>query len=94
MTDNERLTKVISWSGLTENAFSLAIGYKRGQSIYNILKNRRPLTRSIATKICKKFPQINPIWLLIGEGDMLNNSVHALSVVPGTINDHQKGIPY
>ncbi len=75
MTDSERIAKIVEWSGLSVNAFTLEIGYKKGQSIYNILGKGKGKPRhinvNVATKISNRFPEISYAWILTGEGNML-----------------------
>jgi len=75
MTRIERLNKIIEWSGLTPNAFSLRLGYKTGQSIYNYLDGKNDINDKIATKISNIFPIISKSWLLYDEGSMIKEDV-------------------
>lgn len=74
MTDSERIKKVIEWSNLTPNAFSIRIGYKKGQSVYNLIEGKRPITLKIATQISNAFPEISMSWLTTDEGSMLKSN--------------------
>ena len=47
MTDKERISEVIKWSGLSSNAFAKRIGYASGGSIYN----KKPGGRDINLKL-------------------------------------------
>ena len=71
MTDSERIIKVIEWSKLSQNAFSVRLGYQKGQTIYNITNGSRPINIKLATKISNTFPEINKAWLLTDKGLML-----------------------
>lgn len=70
MSEIERITKVIEWSGLSENAFAKRIGYSSGGSIYNKLNGNRGINIKFITKIANAFPEINKAWLLTGIGEM------------------------
>lgn len=74
MTRIERLNKIIEWSKLTPNAFSLRLGYKTGQSIYNYLDGTNDINDKIAIKISKIFPNISSSWLLYNEGSKLKEA--------------------
>lgn len=73
MTEIERITKVIEWSGLSENAFAKRIGYSSGGSIYNKLNGDRGINIKFITKIANAFPEINKAWLLMEIGDMVKD---------------------
>ena len=53
MSEIERITKVIEWSGLSENAFAKRIGYGSGGSIYNKLNGNRGINIKFITKIAR-----------------------------------------
>ncbi len=90
MTDSQRLLQVIKYSKLSPNSFALRIGYERGQTIYNIINNLRPINIKIATNICNHYPEISKPWLLTGEGEMLkqNGKEESLPVTPPPIIDN------
>lgn len=77
MTDSERLSNVIEWSGLSANQFAKEVGYDRAMTLYHVLKPEgRPISSKLATNICNKFQQINRTWLLTGEGNMLKTDIN------------------
>lgn len=71
MSDWQRLENVIKWSGLSANAFSLVIGLKRAENIYQIKKGNHGISKELADRITTKYCNINAGWLLTGEGQML-----------------------
>lgn len=87
MTDSERVAKVITYSKLSKNAFATHIGYKKGQSIYNLIDGYRPITVNIATKICKAFPEISKAWLLTEEGSMFLSKDYMTPELNQIVND-------
>ncbi len=57
---------------MSPSAFATRIGVKTKQAIYDILKGRtRGISASIEGKILSAFPEVNRVWLLTGEGPML-----------------------
>lgn len=68
----DRLLFFISYMGLTKQAFEKEIGLSNG----TVTKTKR-LGDDKIDRILSKFPQLNKVWLLTGEGQMLNFSVYA-----------------
>jgi hypothetical protein len=71
MTDSERLNKLIEYLKLNPLQFSLSLGHKRGDRVYNILKNRNGISSDLAREITTHYNNIRFDWLLTGEGEML-----------------------
>lgn len=69
MADHVRLTTVINSQGLKVHPFALEIGMKKSQSLFAILGKRQKITPRIAKMICNRFPDVNYVWLLTGEGE-------------------------
>ncbi len=69
MLDNwQRIEKVIKWTGLSTNAFARNIGLNRSENLYQIKKGNNRISRELAQLIVDKYPAINKLWLLTGEG--------------------------
>lgn len=72
MIAKERLNCIFSHYGLNAKSFSEKIGLGRPQAIYDILNDKtKSITENLSIKIISVFPEINKVWLLTGEGDML-----------------------
>lgn len=67
MSVKERLLKYIEYKNLNKNKFEKICGLGVGY-VSNISKS---LGESGHEKISNKFPELNMIWLLYGEGEML-----------------------
>ena len=75
MTDlGYRIEKVLGHSGLSIPKFAAHINAKTPQSIRELLKgNTKSLSYEIKEKILSAYPEINEVWLLTGEGEMLKS---------------------
>jgi len=68
--DAKRLLKVINFLGISERQFALEIGFKTGDTVYNIKHGKHNLTRKTAKKITTRYPNISYDFLLTGQGDV------------------------
>ncbi len=66
-TVKERLIRFIKYKGLSQKKFEEAVGLANGY-VNNI---RRSVTNDKLQKIALQFPDLNKVWLLTGEGEML-----------------------
>lgn len=70
----EIIIKLLDYSKLNVKQFSEKLGMKRGQAIYDIMSGKtRRISEKLANQIISEFPEINKVWLLTGEGEMLKN---------------------
>lgn len=66
------LAKILSTYNLNPKSFSEKIGLKRAQAIYDIQHGKTErISPNIASKILSVYPEINRVWLLTGDGEML-----------------------
>lgn len=70
MNNWERIESVIRWANMTINYFAHHIGLARGENLYQIKRGNNGISRDLADRIVAKFPQIDKLWLLTGEGEM------------------------
>lgn len=88
------LNKLLKYSELNGKSFSEKIGLIRPQSIYDIQNGKtRNISPSMANNIISVFPEVNRVWLLTGEGEMLKNGI-AHETDNGTSIGSGKVIPY
>ena len=66
----ERLEQVIRWADMTTNYFARHIGLARGENLYQIKRGNNGISLDLVEHIVAKFPQIDKLWLLTGEGSM------------------------
>lgn len=85
MNSSDTLDKLLIYSGLNIRSFSIKIGLDKPQALYDIQKGKtKSISSSMAIKILSVFPEINKIWLLTGEGEMLSNKGQPSSAVDHT----------
>ena len=65
--EKERLKDFLKIKGLGQTKFEAAAGLPRGY-VNNI---RRSITPDKLQTICQYFPDLNPVWLKTGQGEML-----------------------
>lgn len=86
----QRLIQFVKYKGISQRKFESTIGVSNG-FINNISKS---IGAEKMQRIESAFPEINKIWLLTGEGDMLNNTTTDSSQTHGNINTLQNTIKY
>lgn len=55
---------------MSTNYFARYIGLPRGENLYQIKRGNNGISRDVANRIVAKFPQIDKLWVLTGEGQM------------------------
>lgn len=70
---SERIKKVIKYSGMTANKLAKILGYNSPAKLYYVASGRNDISREIVGDIIQSYPEINSVWLLTGEGEMLNH---------------------
>ena len=72
MDARERIERLLNHLEMSAPAFAVAIGKDRPQFIYDIQKGKtKNISQELAKQILSAFPQINDVWLLTGQGQML-----------------------
>ena len=80
--DWARLHSVILWANMTTNAFALHIGLPRAENLYQIKRGHYGISLRLASRIVARFPEINKLWLLTGEGEMFVDNQMRSVVIP------------
>lgn len=93
MTNWQRLEQVVKWSGMSTNRFALSIGLKRSENLYQIKRGNFGISKELARLISQKHPMISRLWLLTGEGQMLEGKASADSVLD-TIKALDGAVPF
>lgn len=73
MNLNERISKIIEYSQLTSSEFADEIEVQRS-SISHITSGRNKPSLDFLIKVKEKFPELNWDWLILGNGEMMENS--------------------
>lgn len=74
----ERIERVICWAGLNSHSFAAHIGLHSPQTLYQIKAGKHGISRALAEKISAHYPEISFVWLVSGNGPMLNPSDKAI----------------
>jgi len=68
----QRIEAVIKWANMSTNYFARYIGLARGENLYQIKRGNNGISLDVADRIVSKFPQVDKLWLLTGEGQMFS----------------------
>ena len=77
MEQTQRIRKAINWlifQELAENERALAnlMGYTKS-SFSQLVNGKVPLSEKFVKKLCSLDPNINEVWIMTGEGNLLNS---------------------
>jgi transcriptional regulator with XRE-family HTH domain len=75
MNEKERIIRIMNEENMNATQFSESTGIQRA-AVSHILAGRNNPSLDVIKKILKRFPTINPDWLLSGEGPMRRNTQH------------------
>lgn len=86
MSLNERISKVIEYSGLTPSEFADEIDVQRS-SISHVTSGRNKPSLEFIIKIKSRFPEILWDWLVTGEGQMLKSDLQEIDKTETKVPD-------
>ncbi|MFN4363948.1 helix-turn-helix transcriptional regulator [Chryseobacterium hispalense] len=89
MSLNERISKVIEYSGLTPSEFADEIDVQRS-SISHVTSGRNKPSLEFIIKIKSRFPEILWDWLVTGEGQMLKSELPEVPEIEAVIPDNNE----
>jgi hypothetical protein len=69
----DRLMQFIKYVGLSARQFDLSIGASNGYTL-RMKKNNASIGSDVIENILRVYPQLNVVWLITGEGEMLKKS--------------------
>lgn len=73
----DRLMQFIEYVGISARQFDLSIGAGNGY-VLRMKKNKASIGSDVIETIVEHYPQLNLIWLITGEGEMLNEEPELL----------------
>ncbi len=88
----QRIEAVIKWANMSINYFARHIGLARGENLYQIKRGNNGISLDVAERIVAKFPQIDKLWLLTGEGQMFSDTKLRGVQIPYYHNDPEQYI--
>lgn len=88
----QRLEAVLRWANMSANYFAHHIGLSRGENLYQIKRGNNGISLNLAERIVNHFPQINRLWLLTGDGEMLVNETVVTGNIPFYRADAERSI--
>ncbi len=69
----ERIRKFMEYKGISPSEFADSIGVQRS-NVTHVLKNRNKPSFQFIEKMLQIYPELNAKWLLLGIGNMIENS--------------------
>jgi plasmid maintenance system antidote protein VapI len=75
----DRLLKIIKQYNLTSTRFADELGVQRS-GISHILSGRNQPSYDFIVKLMKQFPEINPDWLIMGNGTMFRTTINEKTI--------------
>lgn len=76
LADWERIALIIMNSGMSINQFAHHIGLERSENLYQIRRGNNCISRNLAERIHRYFPQYGMGWLLTGEKSWIPSFEH------------------
>lgn len=92
MSLNERISKVIKYSGFTPSEFADEIDVQRS-SISHVTSGRNKPSLEFIIKIKSRFPEILWDWLVTGEGEMLKSELSSEEEAVSTEKQKPTSLP-
>ncbi len=81
MEVKDRIKAILEYYNLSVNEFVAQTKVKTGQAVYDLLSGKtKSISQSMEDKILSCFQDIDRVWLLTGEGEMLVNSGISASI--------------
>lgn len=93
MTDNERISKLLEYTGLNGKKFALRIGLRYPDTIYHIVHGRNGISNKLSERIRMAYPEIERAWLLLGEGPMVREAESGQAAKPTQSGQPTSGKP-
>lgn len=88
----QRIEAVIKWANMSTNYFARHIGLARGENLYQIKRGNNGISLDVADRVINKFPQVDKLWLLTGEGQMFAEVSMRSAQIPFYNTDVELGV--
>ncbi len=88
-SQKDRLRAFIAYLGMSMRAFERTIGTSQS----TISATRDILSDRLISAICDHYPELNRMWLLTGDGNMLHSTITATDSNVQIGNGNSAGIP-
>ena len=88
MSFGERIKQYITHTSISVRSFEIKSGLKNG-AVYRVIKNNTSLNGESIAAIGRYWKNLNLNWLMIGEGEMLMDSL-IINEPPNEYNKHLK----
>lgn len=88
----QRIEAVIKWANMSTNYFARYIGLARGENLYQIKRGNNGISLDVAERVVAKFPQVDKLWLLTGEGGMFADDRLRGAQIPFYRHDPEQGM--
>lgn len=88
----DRLDKYLSFKGISDYRATLDAGLSKGV-IGKSRENNRDLSNKVVEKLVEVYSDLNKVWLLTGEGEMLKNASavaenHSISIAGEEVKEN------
>ena len=77
-----RIEAVIKWANMSTNYFARHIGLARGENLSQIKRGNNGISIDVAQRVVAKFPEIDKLWLLTGDGQMFVDRSKCTARIP------------
>ena len=73
----EIMNEVLEYTKTNSKQLAESLGFERPQAIYDVLNPQKKvgISKNMADKICNAYPSINKVYLLTGEGNLINKDI-------------------
>ncbi|MEQ8581245.1 MAG: S24 family peptidase [Marinoscillum sp.] len=89
----DRIAKYLDEKGISVRSFEMAIGASNG-AIGRAIKDNKDIQSKWISIIIEKYSDLNPVWLLKGEGEMIIDSRYSFQERVNTVNEPESPYPY
>lgn len=71
---SEKLNAILTHLKISANKFSIEIGLDNNTKVYHLKKDRNDISPEMANTIINRYPEFSYNWLVLGTGEMLNET--------------------